>query len=133
MASAVVRFKVAVLLLLIHCLLLLPLFVGVWSMFCIVVFSVLSSFAIILMKQREQAPKLQNSSSFSNSKQSAMIGCLWTRVRKQPIIALYFEFETVLKFTTSRPGCFVLIVFLVSCDCKCSVALSYDTMDWSTV
>ena len=27
-----------------------------------------------------------------------MIGCLWTRVRKQPIIALYFEFETVLKF-----------------------------------
>ena len=27
-----------------------------------------------------------------------MIGCLWTLVRKQPIIALYFEFETVLKF-----------------------------------
>ena len=27
-----------------------------------------------------------------------MIGCLWTHVRKQPIIALYFEFETVLKF-----------------------------------
>ena len=27
-----------------------------------------------------------------------MIGCLWTCVRKQPIIALYFEFETVLKF-----------------------------------
>ena len=27
-----------------------------------------------------------------------MIGCLWTRVRKQPIIALYFEYETVLKF-----------------------------------
>ena len=27
-----------------------------------------------------------------------MIGCLWTRVRKQPIIALYFESETVLKF-----------------------------------
>ena len=27
-----------------------------------------------------------------------MIGCLWTRVRKQSIIALYFEFETVLKF-----------------------------------
>ena len=27
-----------------------------------------------------------------------MIGCLWTRVRKQPIIALYFEFETVFKF-----------------------------------
>ena len=27
-----------------------------------------------------------------------MIGCLRTCVRKQPIIALYFEFETVLKF-----------------------------------
>ena len=27
-----------------------------------------------------------------------MIGCLRTHVRKQPIIALYFEFETVLKF-----------------------------------
>ena len=27
-----------------------------------------------------------------------MIGCLPTRVHKQPIIALYFEFEAVLKF-----------------------------------
>ena len=27
-----------------------------------------------------------------------MIGCLRTSVRKQPIIALYFESETVLKF-----------------------------------
>ena len=27
-----------------------------------------------------------------------MIGCLRTRVRKQPIIALYFKFESVLKF-----------------------------------
>ena len=27
-----------------------------------------------------------------------MTGCLRTRVRKQPIIALYFESETVLKF-----------------------------------
>ena len=27
-----------------------------------------------------------------------MIGCLWTCVGKQPIIAVYFEFETVLKF-----------------------------------
>ena len=32
-----------------------------------------------------------------------MIGCLRTRVRKQPIIALYFESETVPKFITSRP------------------------------
>ena len=27
-----------------------------------------------------------------------MIGCLWTLVRKQPIIALYFESENELKF-----------------------------------
>ena len=27
-----------------------------------------------------------------------MIGCLRTRVSKQPIIVLYFEFETTLKF-----------------------------------
>ena len=26
-----------------------------------------------------------------------MIGCLWTPVHKQPIIALYFEFENDLK------------------------------------
>ena len=28
-----------------------------------------------------------------------MIGCLRTYVRKQPIIAFYFEFEIVLKFS----------------------------------
>ena len=27
-----------------------------------------------------------------------MIGCLRTRVRKQPIIALYFQFENELEF-----------------------------------
>ena len=31
-------------------------------------------------------------------KKSAMIGCLRTRVRKEPIIALYFESENELKF-----------------------------------
>ena len=38
-----------------------------------------------------------------------MIGCLGTRVRKQPIIALYFESETVLQFYNlevwSKYGC----------------------------
>ena len=34
-----------------------------------------------------------------------MIGCLRTRVRKQPIIALYFEFETVLKFYNLEASC----------------------------
>ena len=32
-----------------------------------------------------------------------MIGFLRTRVRKQPIIALYFEFETVFKFYNLEP------------------------------
>ena len=34
-----------------------------------------------------------------------MIGCLQTRVRKQPIIALYFEFENELKFYNLEAGC----------------------------
>ena len=36
---------------------------------------------------------------------SAMIGCLRTRVRKQPIIALYFEPEIVLKFYNLEATC----------------------------
>ena len=47
-----------------------------------------------------------------------MIGCLRTRVRKQPIIALYFDFENELKFynLATRPdldlNCLRLMVFL---------------------
>ena len=33
-----------------------------------------------------------------------MIGCLRTRVRKQPIIVLYVESETVLKFYILEAG-----------------------------
>ena len=33
---------------------------------------------------------------------SAVIGCLRTRVHKQPIIALYFESDTVLKFYVNK-------------------------------
>ena len=33
-----------------------------------------------------------------------MIGCLRARARKQTIIALYFEFETVLNFNNLGPG-----------------------------
>ena len=33
-----------------------------------------------------------------------MIGFLRTRIRKQPIIALYFEFENELKFYNLGPG-----------------------------
>ena len=43
-----------------------------------------------------------------------MIGCLLTRVRKQPIIALYFESENELKLYNLRPDCIPEIVFLHS-------------------
>ena len=51
-------------------------------------------------------------------KKSPMIGCLRTRVRKQPIIVLYFESETVLKFYNLGKW-FTLIInneFLDECD-----------------
>ena len=52
--------KAMVQLLLIHCLLSLPLFVGVcvWSLFCCLVLSVLSSFTIISLRKRELAALL---------------------------------------------------------------------------
>ena len=43
-------------------------------------------------------------SSLTMLKTNAMIGCLRTRVRKQPIIALYFESENELKIYNLRPG-----------------------------
>ena len=54
-ASAAVRSKAVVLLLLIYCLLLLPLFVGVLCLVFVLLYSTLcpSSFAIILMRKRE--------------------------------------------------------------------------------
>ena len=32
-----------------------------------------------------------------------------------------------------RASCFTVIVLLMSCDCKCSVALLCDAVGWSTV
>ena len=32
-----------------------------------------------------------------------------------------------------RAGCYTLIVFLLSCDCQCSVSLSHSDMGWSAV
>ena len=54
MAYAAVRSKAVVLLLLIHCLVLRPLFVVVYvkSLFCYALLSVLSSSAIVVMKKR---------------------------------------------------------------------------------
>ena len=54
LASAAFRLKVVVVLLLIHCLLLLSIFVGyVWHLFCIAVLSVVSSFEVISLRKRE--------------------------------------------------------------------------------
>ena len=60
MALAVVRAKAVVLLLLIHCLLLLPLFVEILCLVLVLLFSTLcpSSFAIILMGKRGLASRL---------------------------------------------------------------------------
>ena len=46
-----------------------------------------------------------------------MIGCLGTRVRKQPIIALYFEYENELKFFNLDTRC------LFVCTNHCCLAL----------
>ena len=49
-----------------------------------------------------------------------MIGCLRTRVRKQPIIALYFESENELK--------------LYNLEARCLVTVSANgTVDWTAV
>ena len=44
-----------------------------------------------------------------------MIGCLRTRVRKQPIVALYFESETVLKFYNLEARLLYFNVALLVC------------------
>ena len=54
MAKAAVHSEAEVLVLLVHCLLFLPLFVGVcvWSLLCYALLGVLSSFAIFLTRKR---------------------------------------------------------------------------------
>ena len=39
-----------------------------------------------------------------------MSGCLRTHVRKLPIIALSFEFETVLKFYNLKAWTFIMLI-----------------------
>ena len=36
-------------------------------------------------------------------------------------------------FAIERAGCFTLFVFLMSCDCYCSVALPHGAVGWSVV
>ena len=88
-----------------------------------------------------------------------MIGCLWTHVHKQPIIALYLQFETLLKFynleawfcnvimcicsslsivSLGKRGLVLVLLRLCLCMFVCSlvsaiVSLSLGTMDWSVV
>ena len=40
-----------------------------------------------------------------------MIAC----VRKQPVVALYFEFENELSFITSRPGLYSISIHIAIC------------------
>ena len=56
-----------------------------------------------------------------------MIGCLWTRVRKQPIITIYFEFENELKFYNleARP--------LTTLDCRESMLYPLCLMEFPTL
>ena len=46
-----------------------------------------------------------------------MVGCLWTRVRKQPILALYFESVAVFKFYNleANTGSGGFMFFVVLC------------------
>ena len=53
-----------------------------------------------------------------------MIGCLRTRVRKQPIIALYFESETVLKLYNLEAG----LSFSPACQCETNNGLCKNTV-----
>ena len=70
-----------------------------------------------------------------------MIGCLRTRVRKQPIIALYFESENVLKFynlearTKREKPCSSITQYLSGIyhvvPYKCTVHITFSNLDAS--
>ena len=50
-----------------------------------------------------------------------MIGCLRTRVRKQPTITLYFELENKLNLITLRPGIHIWGPVFIDGAYKCMV------------
>ena len=72
-----------------------------------------------------------------------MIGCLRTRVRKHPIIALYFVFGNELKFYNLEawfcavlPGVLsscAIILLRKSCFTLCSVPLHHGARGWSVI
>ena len=86
MDYAAVRSRAVVLLLLIHCVMFLPLFVGV---LCLVIVLLCITWCLF---------------------------CFCNHINEE-----------------ERAGCFTLIIFLVSCDCYCFVALSHGAMGWSVV
>ena len=43
----------------------------------------------------------------------------------------YFVSSPVLQ--SARAGCFTLIVFMVSCECKCSVTFLHGAVSWTAV
>ena len=67
---------------------------------CVCVLACVRVRACVYVQTRLSLPGLEvkKLSTVSDSKQSAMIGCLQTRVCKQPNIGLYFESEDELKF-----------------------------------
>ena len=58
-----------------------------------------------------------------------MIGCLWPRVRKQPIIALYFEFEIELKYITSGPWPQYILFCIVCIVLNYILSVSFEMWD----
>ena len=48
------------------------------------------------------------------------------------VLSVLSSFAIIL-MGKKRAGCFALIVFLMSCDCKCSVSLPHNVVDWSAV
>ena len=49
------------------------------------------------------------------------------------LLCVLSSFANILMGKEERAGCFTLSVYLVSCDCYCSVALTCDVMGWSAV
>ena len=57
-----------------------------------------------------------------------MIGCLRTRVRKQPIIALYFDFETALKLYNLESKLIGVMFILLILSCNASIFMRTRTL-----
>ena len=66
-------------------------------------------------------------------KTKCVIGCFWTLVRNQPIIALYFEFETVLQFYNLEAwtACFTLfIAYAIGSNIVCALSCAFNSHTW---